>query len=500
MKFKFIKKNINCGILASVLVIFICFLTLFVRPIVGMADNGDFFRIISQSNVYYLQGDNAHSFLGYFDKDYGIYKYNNENPKMIVSTQPMLVKIAVFMDKLITRDYVFDIRFLAFLYVIVYAVSAYLIVTVLTYNIKSNKFKLLFTALFVFVFCDTGYIAYFNSFFGEAVNLSFFLLSLGILLYMYKFKKYSILNLIMFFLASLVFVGSKQQLSPVGFLVALVLFRLFMTNKRKNFRCIALICIITIIASALYFYKSISGDFDYINRYYSMTRGVLLYEWNPDQILKQFNINTQYSMLQKTVGFNKLPVIDPNSDKLKKEFYSKYSVLSIVIFYLKNPRIFGKMINFGVINGYSIRPRVLGNYEKKEGKAFGQQSHFFSLWSTIKEKCIPHNMFLTVVAFGIYFYFAVKRYIAARKNEDIDLQLFEEAFLYVFLVGTSQIFISVIGVGDGDLAKHVFMFNVSFDIMLLYSVSLIIENIYKKNRYTHRKENKKWGFKIIEKK
>ena len=115
MKYKFVIKNINCGIFASILVIFICCLTLFVRPIVGMADNGDFFRIISQSDVYYLQGDHEHSFLGYFDKDYGIYKYNNENPRMVVSTQPMLVKTAVFLDKLITRDYVFDIRFLAFL-------------------------------------------------------------------------------------------------------------------------------------------------------------------------------------------------------------------------------------------------------------------------------------------------------------------------------------------------------------------------------------------------
>ena len=143
---------------------------------------------------------------------------------------------------------------------------------------------------------------------------------------------------------------------------------------------------------------------------------------------------------------------------------------------------------------------LLGNYEKREGKAFGQQSYFFSLWSTIKERYIPHNLFLTVLGFGIYFYFAAKRYLIARRNEDVDLQLFEEAFLYVFLVGVSQIFISVIGVGDGDLAKHVFMFNVSFDIMLLYSASLIIESIDKKTIIYDRKGNKRCHLKIIGKK
>lgn len=477
MKLKFIKKNINYGLLAFILVIFICTLTLFVKPIVGMADDGDFFRIISQSNLYYLQGKNAQSFEGYFDKNYGIYKYNNENPQIIVSTQTIIVKLAVFIYKVINKDYIFDIRFLAFLYMIVYAIGAYLIVKVLTYDVKTNKFKFLITALFVFIFCDTGYIAYFNSFFGEAANLSFFLLSLGILLYMYKFKKYTILNLIMFFAVSLMFVGSKQQLSPVGILVAIVLFRLFMTNKEKKFRYISLAFIVTIMASSLYFYKSISGDFDYINRYYAMNRGVLLYEWQPDNMLKQFNINPQYSMLEGTVGFNKVPIVDPNGEKLKKEFYSNYSILSIIVFYLKNPRVLGKMINFGIVNGYSIRPKVLGNYEKSAGKPYRKQSNFFSLWSTIKDRFMPHNTFLTIVAFGIYLYFAIKRYLLAIKNDDEDTQLFEEAFLYVFLVGASQIVISVIGAGDGDLGKHVFMFNVSFDIMFLYSASLIIKNI-----------------------
>ncbi len=482
MKFKIRIKSMNYGILAFVFVIVICSLTLFVRPIVGMADNGDFFRIISQSDMYHLPENKNNGFLGYFNKDYGIYKYNNDNEKMIVSTQFILTKTAVFIEKLINKNYVFDIRILAFIYMIIYAFSAYFIVRVLTYDIESKKHKLLITVLFIFIFCDTGYIAYFNSFFAEAVNLSFFLFSLGMLLYMYKFKKYNILNLIVFFLSSLIFIGSKQQLAPIGILVALILIRLFITSKKRVFRYTSLGLAVTIVISSLYFYKSISGDFDYINRYHAMTRGVLLYESKSDDILKEFNINEQYSLLQETTYsyLNTIPIINSNDDKLKKEFYSKYSFLSILGFYLKHPTIFGKMINFAVVNGYSIRPKVMGNYEKKEGKAFGQQSHFFSLWSGIKENYIPHNLFLTIVAFGIYFGFAVKRYLMAKRNGDVDSQLFEEAFLYVFLVGTSQIFTSIIGAGDADLGKHVFMFNVSFDIMLLYSAYIIIKNAYKK--------------------
>ncbi|MBV4419794.1 hypothetical protein KM800_10750 [Clostridium tyrobutyricum] len=471
----YLKKKMNYGLLAAVMVLFICAITLFVRPIVGMADNGDFFRIMSQSDLYYMSSSNKNRFLGYFTKDYGIYRYNNDNAKIIVSTQLIFTKVAVFIAKLLTEGYIFDIRILAFLYTIVYAAAAYLIVNVMTVNLKSHKYKLLITALFVFIFCDTGYIAYFNSFFAEAVNLSFFLLSLGILLYIYKFKKYTIINLILFSITSIIFIGSKQQLAPIGIFAALILIRIFIKHNKKIFRYTAMVLSLIILASSFYLYRSISGDFDYINRYHAMTRGVLLNEVNPDNIMKQFNINRQYSMLQGTIYFDELPIIDPGGEKLKKEFYSKYSFFNVLTFYLKNPSAMKKMINLAVINGYSIRPRVIGNYEKNEGKPFGRQSHFFSMWSSIKENYIPHSLFLTVVVFGIYFVFAAKRYIATRKNGDIHSQLFEEAFLYVFLVGVSQIFISIIGAGDADLAKHVFMFNVTFDLMFLYSVCLIIK-------------------------
>ena len=475
IKFRFPIKKIKFEILTAVLVAFICIVTLFVRPIIGMSDNGDFNRIISQSDLYYLQNkDKDEKFLKYFTKDYGIYKYNNENPKFIVSTQLIVTKTVVFISKIFTKNYIFDIRILAFLYILIYIFGAYFIVKTLTFNIHSVKYKIFITILYIFIFCDTGYIAYFNSFYGEATSLSFFLFSLGILFYMCKFKKYSILNLFIFFLSSFIFIGSKQQLAPVGILTAVILFRLFMINKAKSFRYTALGLSMITLLSSFYFYRAISGDFDYINRYHAMTRGVLLYQWDSDKILKEFNINSQYSLLQETIYFNQIPVINPSDDKLKKEFYSKYSFFSILGFYLNNPKVFIKMINFAVINGYSIRPKVIGNYEKREGKTPGSKSYFFSLWSTLKEKYIPHNLFLTLLFFGIYFMLAGKRYILLRKKEDLDLQLYEEVFVYVFLVGVSQIFISILGAGDADLGKHVFMFNVAFDIILLHFVAQLL--------------------------
>lgn len=47
-------KNINYPLAAFFLVIIIGIFTLFIKPIIGMADNGDFYRVISSNGVYEL--------------------------------------------------------------------------------------------------------------------------------------------------------------------------------------------------------------------------------------------------------------------------------------------------------------------------------------------------------------------------------------------------------------------------------------------------------------
>ena len=52
--------------------------------------------------------------------------------------------------------------------------------------------------------------------------------------------------------------------------------------------------------------------------------------------------------------------------------------------------------------------------------------------------------------------------------------------MYVYLAGLSQIFISVIGAGDADLSKHVFLFNLTFDFMLINFIVQMIKNSERK--------------------
>ncbi|NFI51787.1 hypothetical protein FDA52_02120 [Clostridium botulinum] len=469
--------KINYPLIAFFLVLIIGSLTLFIHPIIGMADNGDFYRVINKSGAYHLNKNSNEIFLGYFIKDYGIYKYNNDYANLLISTQSIFVKLAIFFDRIFMKDYVLDIRFMSVMFLIIEAMGVYFFIKALINKLDSSKYKLIITLVTILIFCDTGYLAYYNSFYGESVNICCFLMSIGLLIYMIEFDKFTWYNLIAFGISSFLFFGAKQQLAPVGILIAFIfiIIGIYMTNKRFT-KMLAYILAVIFIVSSMIFYKSITGDFKYINIYHSMNRGILLNEDDPDSILEDFNISTQYSLLQETDFFEEIKLLDPYEEELIDDYYEKFSLGKILDYYITHPKAFIKVLKISFKNGYSIRPKVIGNYEQSEHKEFGAKSYFFATWSTFKEKFIPKNMLFTVSTIVIYLYLSTSRFLKAIKNNNKKIQFKEITYFYVFLVGISQIIISVIGAGDADLSKHVFMYNMAFDLIFIYILSLIFEN------------------------
>ncbi|MCR1132128.1 hypothetical protein NE172_14395 [Clostridium botulinum] len=442
-----------------------------------MADNGDFYRVMNKSGAYHLNKNSNEIFLGYFIKDYGIYRYNNDYANLLISTQSIFVKLAIFFDRIFTKDYVLDIRFMSVMFLIIEAMGVYFLIKSLINKLDNSKYKLIIMLVTILIFCDTGYLAYYNSFYGESVNICCFLMSIGLLIYMIEFDKFTWYNLIAFGISSFLFFGAKQQLAPVGILIAFIfiIIGIYITNKRFT-KMLSYILAVIFIVSSMVFYKSITGDFKYINIYHSMNRGILLNEDNPDSILEDFNISTQYSLLQETDFFEEIKLLDPYEEELIDDYYEKFSLGRILDYYITHPKAFIKVLKISFKNGYSIRPKVIGNYEQSEHKEFGAKSYFFATWSTFKEKFIPKNMLFTVSTIVIYLYLSTSRFLKAIKNNNKKIQFKEITYFYVFLVGISQIIISVIGAGDADLSKHVFMYNMAFDLIFIYILSLIFEN------------------------
>jgi hypothetical protein len=490
---KKIIKHTNYPLISFLLVIIIGSITLFCNPVIGMADDGDFYRIINSNGVYELNSNAPDLYNGYFYKYYGIYKYNNDNQQTYISTQGIFIKAAIFINRIFNKNYIFDIRFMSWMFLLAEAIGIYLIVKVLINNIVNEKYKIIITLITIVIFCDTGYLAYYNSFYGEAVNISFFLLSIGIVLNMIEFDKFNKFNILMFGISSFIFFGAKQQLAPVGILIAILILRIGFKRKEKLFKGLTLVLTVGFILSSILFYKAINGTFEYINLYHAMNRGVLLYEDNPDEVMKYFNLSEQYSLLKDTTFYDNVTMVNLEDSKLIEDYYKKFTTAKIVSYYITHPKAFFKILKISFDNAYSIRPNTMGNYEKSANKEFGAKSYFFALYSNAKQKIFTGNFLLSIIVIIIYLYTFLSRYIKGYKNKDYKVIFKEEVYFYIFLVGLSQIIIAVVGAGDADLAKHVFMYNVSFDLILIYFISVKLQNIQLKKKINLAKRGEKSG-------
>jgi hypothetical protein len=455
----FLKKP---AFIASLAVVLILTFALIILSI-GMADNGDFFRVLTANDLYSFEQDGGIQHFGYFDNEYGIRQYYNDaTAGGITTSQNLFIKAAVAIDTFFTHDYVFDVRYLAGLQILCLALGVFLFVDYLTFNKKAVAGYLI-AALVVLVFADLAYGAYFNSFYQEATVYISFMICISSALLLGQRRKYNpYFLLVLFALSALLLIFAKQQNAPLGVVLAVLCIFIAFRTQLKRFRTTALIIAGALAVSGIAVYVLIPQKFVDINKYQTMTRGTMLSAEDPEEALKQFLINRQYALLNGTTTFDRYPEIKYDDETMTTNFYDKFSYLDVAMFYLKNPDQLYTMMDYASRNLYLTRPEMIGNYEMEAGMEYGAKTGFFVFYSTLKQNITPKTIgFLIMWCLGAILLGLRNRY-----------QML--VIILCILIGLSQIIVSIVGDGDADFAKHVFLYTLMFDYINVIGMSWLI--------------------------
>lgn len=457
-------------ILTVLTAIVVITVVLFMQPCIGMEDNGDFQRVTYAEGLYDLPENSELLYNGYYIREYGIMQYFNEYSTTVYSSQFLFIQPAIWLDKLVTgNDAVFDLRFLAVVLSVCFLIVLYFFLDYLTYRLTLVS-ALAIGAICIFVFLDTGYTAYFSSFYAEPVA---FISLLGcttcVLLYLDHRYPPTVL-LVAFLINGIILTFSKQQFAPVGVLLGVMIFLFYRKDRSKWFKSLIYIFSLALIATGAVTYLLISTSFTNINLYHSMTRGVLMTAENPSKALQSFDIDSQFELLDSTIYFDKYPEIDPENKLLLDDFYSHYNVVSIVRYYAENPKAFADMLNLAAKSAYRNRPNM-GNYEFSAGYPANALTDCFALYSKFKLAYTPKTLGFIIIWTALVLGLLYKK---------------RSKLLTVFgliAIGLSQVLVSIIGAGDADLAKHIFLYNVAFDVVNVILIANVIgffDNIYQK--------------------
>lgn len=439
---------------------------LYVKPIIGMADSGDFGRIMGATGLGWISEEPDERHFDYIITTYSMHNVPLWNLETYPSSQVLLVKTATFINKLLGFKTVFDIRVLSFLYVIIFLTSIYIIHKYS--NITSNYVKYILSFLILIIFLDVGYIAFFNSLYGEATSYVFLFLVLAIGLYISNHNDPPYYGLLIFLMIIIIFSTAKAQNIPLAIVFIIFSLKLLFVKKDILWRITIVIFIFLMATSSIAVHTLTSQVMQNCHKYQTIFYGVIRHSPTPEKDLEELGIDPKFAVLKGTNFFMTGLTYDLRDPILQEEIYDKITHSKILLFYLRHPKRFLEKLIISADNGFYIRPTYLGNYERAPGVKPLQMASIFSLWSTFKANILPHSLFLVVSFF--FMYFAVLVYYYIMKWRRREKTLFVDIFMILGLIGTVSFVVPVLGDGEADHAKHLFLFNVCFDMMLVASI------------------------------
>ncbi|MEV3166927.1 hypothetical protein ABNE06_13925 [Paenibacillus larvae] len=453
---------------SSIVMIYI----LLIKPVIGVADNGDFLRLMSSVGLGNANPNATFEEL-YFRFIHTQFDYGPING-FYSTFHTVLAFLIVQAARLLHPSY-FDIRYLGAAYAILFAVTLYLIMKY--YKQGSAAANMTLALCLFFIFTDIGYVAYFNSFFGEPVSFISLLAIMGLTGYLTVKERPSLAALIFLYVSMLVLSGAKIQNTPIGIVLGLLGFHFMSLRDDRLWKRTAAALSALVIAGSACLYVFASSDLKHINIYQTVFYGVLKDSPNPEKDLESLGLPPELAVNAGTNYFQTDAAIPQNDPQMKQKFYGKVSHFNVGWYYLTHPGRLLNKLERGVENGMTIRPYYLGNYEQSEHKNPGELSHTFQFWSEFKDKVLPRSLWLLTLFYVLYYAVLIRyRLMAYTAAEKIRLEM----LMSVGFIGIIALLVPLIGDGEADLQKHLFLFNVTLDIMLTVSLVWIVYRIAKR--------------------
>lgn len=455
--------------------------TLFVYPIIGKCDNGDFGRLLLYGGLW----DLSTTYEGIYDRFVHLNYIISKSHMFIFFGKnwvsgSILLKLAVFISLLLHQfdNRLFNIRYLAFVYSVIFLWGIFLIVN---FKRLSTLLKAVVGICIILFFTDTSYVSYFNSFYGEAGTIVFFFLNIGTYFNLITKEKPLIRHFVYFFIASAGFLTSKAQELPLLVFMLVIYAGLFIYYKEKNYRKCIIIgsLLVTILCSAAYI--SLTDRMNQNNIYQSVFLGVLRGSESPEKDLEELGVDKKFMVFYGKSFYNRHSGHDPVGEEMLREFYPKVSPMKILVFYIKHPSRLWQKIVESAEGAYAFKTPGPWNFAKGQYDPNKAVNTFRTNLVNNYPK-IHRNIFVFILFSLIYFTITLIYFI---KNKSRDLRLLILMLLFILVSGASQLILPVIGSGHGDFGKHLFLLNFCYDIMAVIALVWfvhIISKIIRKNK------------------
>lgn len=473
----------HCRILFTILAILITIGVLFIPPQAGIADQGDFDRVMSISGLSlsdsYINNPDFTRFYNYIVTDY---KITDLDDTFKIFTSSSLTYIIILISTIckLLGETIFKTQYLAIVYSIIYILAFSIILKSL--NIKNIEKLIVVSLLILFIFFDGNYLVWFNSLYGEPMMLSTLLLFIASVLnyiqYKYVIKRTENITfkIAFIFLSAFLFLGSKLQVSTTLPFIMFLIIKITWENIHSLNRSItiSLFILICIIINYPIEISLNSNNLCRDTEYNSVFYGVLNGSKTPEQDLMDLGLNPDMANEAGKHAYldsSEYVKYIPRSEITSKEFYNKMSNSKLAKFYLTHPTRLLDGMEYTAKKAF-YTSTSLGKYSQSYSQTPIKSFHRFTHWSYIRENILPKNLYFIISVYIIIILFSLYKYVKNRSNLELKNKFI--LLLTIMLIGAIQFPMPFVGNGMADTAKQLFLFNFIFDGLLLLIFSYIL--------------------------
>lgn len=450
----------------------LCVAAIYLPPVHGVADQGDFERIMLPTGLDFISRG-THNFYGFIEQKYVMrFMYGHDAvlyPLRLLAVIPAMSSIYPITIAKIFCLFIgyFDTRVLAAVMCAAYIVICMLLLRRLrTGNLFAD---IVLYALVLFVFFDGIVLTMFNSLYGQpmmTVFMALFILSAVTTIQNINHLKRR--HLVFFASGCVLLLGPKLQC--VVFLPLIAAMWIYVI-RRTEFRKLAVILLCLTVWQGVGGYILNSSALNEDTQYNSVFYGILKDSSDPQADLESLGLSTELA-----ADAGKHAYLDreeyqypPHSDALKTEFYDKMSNTKLIKFYITHP---ARLVNaMEKTANHAFYNRIdLGTYTKESGMPEDASHYRCAFWETAAQK-LPKTLWFIV---PMYLLFIAGGFYEAIKHKN----LYAYLFLLLLAMGALQFPMPYLGNGNADITKQLYLFNEIFYLGMVVSAVYLVKRLW----------------------
>jgi hypothetical protein len=348
---------------------------LLVAPVIGLADNGDYERIMGPAGFQHTTEDGSERYFHFLRTSYRVaepgWSHNG-----YLSSETLLAFAARYLHLGLSRTSLFDLRLIGAIHSVLLLVALGLLIRACR-DLRPAT-QIVVAGLLVFVFTDVGYVAPFNSFYSQTASLLFLLLTAGVAAEAVRRGRLSGPWLLAYFTFAILFVCSKPQEKLAAPLLALYGIRLAGVRFREVWRSAAAWMAVGLCAFAVWYGRQTPLWLREIMIYQVVFEDVLTHSPSPAEDARELGLDREWLQYAGVGVFT--PECPLSQKTFRTTLLQRVGFRRILRFYARHPSRLADRLERSARYAWILRPPY-GNFEESAGHPPLDVTTRFSSWS-----------------------------------------------------------------------------------------------------------------------